>query len=326
MNRPFLYIVFCALMLALQLPTKAQVNLVPNGSFEEYDTCPGDVGQITYAKYWYSPTLGSPDYFNMCTTSQCPNYVDIGVPNNRYGYQYPRTGFGYAGLEPYVSWLDTNQDYLEYLQIRLLSPLIINTKYKLTVFISIANISTFAINSFAALFTSNLIVNNNSSELILVPSCVFSEFYSDTSNWIELNAIYTATGGEEFLTFGNFNYSVNTDTLRIGLGMEGGRDGINYLYIDDVSLTQQEQITEIFPNVFTPNDDGYNDTFNFWFTGSGTMSIFNRWGVKVFEKFGNNNIEWDGKYMGEYCSDGVYYYILSKIKNENVKGSIQLIK
>ena len=47
----------------------AQINLVPNSSFEVYDSCPDFDGQINRAIPLFQPyTLGSStDYFNSCT-------------------------------------------------------------------------------------------------------------------------------------------------------------------------------------------------------------------------------------------------------------------
>lgn len=44
----------------------AQVNLVPNPSFESYSTCPDGSSQLYKATPWFNPALGSPDYFNVC--------------------------------------------------------------------------------------------------------------------------------------------------------------------------------------------------------------------------------------------------------------------
>jgi gliding motility-associated-like protein len=65
-----------------------------------------------------------------------------------------------------------------------------------------------------------------------------------------------------------------------------------------------------FPNVFTPNGDGTNDTFHP--VGKGVvrfnMLIFDRWGKQVF---GSDSMDpgWDGRIKGEMCSDGVYTFI-----------------
>ncbi len=323
MNRPFLYIVFCALLFAMHISAKAQVNLVPNGSFEEHDTCPDNVGQITYAKYWYSPTLGSPDYFNMCTTNLCPNFFDIGIPNNRYGYQYPKTGFGYAGFGTYVSWLDTSSDCIEYLQIKLINPLNSGYKYKLKFQLSVSEISKYTIKNLGVLFSNNSVTNNGTAILNVAPSYLFNQYITDTINWIELSLIYTAIGGEEYLTIGNFSYSQYTDALEID---EKDTLGETYYYIDDVSLTEIEE--DIFlTNVFTPNNDGFNDRFIINLRGEiGLIRIYDRWGNKVFEHDVSNKVEWDGDSNGKPCSDGVYYYVLQLGNKKTYKGSIQLLR
>jgi len=65
------------------------------------------------------------------------------------------------------------------------------------------------------------------------------------------------------------------------------------------------------PNVFTPNNDGQNDVFKLYTSGTFYfhLSVFNRWGEKVFE---TNNVSegWDGKYQGKEAYAGVYTYVV----------------
>jgi gliding motility-associated-like protein len=65
------------------------------------------------------------------------------------------------------------------------------------------------------------------------------------------------------------------------------------------------------PNVFTPNNDFQNDVFYVYATGTVFyhISIFNRWGEKVYE---SNNITdgWDGKYQGKDAYAGIYTYVI----------------
>ncbi|WP_338733068.1 gliding motility-associated C-terminal domain-containing protein [Mangrovimonas cancribranchiae] len=72
------------------------------------------------------------------------------------------------------------------------------------------------------------------------------------------------------------------------------------------------------PEIFTPNNDGYND----WFNIQGLYNIFenhklliyNRYGTLIFE--GNNDIKWDGKAnkginnRGKLLPTGTYFYVL----------------
>lgn len=67
------------------------------------------------------------------------------------------------------------------------------------------------------------------------------------------------------------------------------------------------------PNVFTPNNDTYNDLFvpfpGYTSVQRVEMQIFNRWGKKVFETI-DPAINWDGKDMTSksMCPAGVYFY------------------
>lgn len=92
---------------------------------------------------------------------------------------------------------------------------------------------------------------------------------------------------------------------------------IEYLVLSDI----------IIPNVFTPNGDGMNDMFvvkNLEFFNN-NLTIFNRWGNKVFEKENYKN-DWDG----DGVSDGTYYFILEIQKYDDTvelhKGTITILK
>ncbi len=64
-----------------------------------------------------------------------------------------------------------------------------------------------------------------------------------------------------------------------------------------------------FPNAFTPNGDGPNDTYHPVGTGieNFSMQIFNRWGVMVFETF-SPEPGWDGNYKGSPCTEETYVF------------------
>ena len=88
----------------------------------------------------------------------------------------------------------------------------------------------------------------------------------------------------------------------------------------------------IVPNVFTPNGDLINDEFAMESKEIRTFSctIFNRWGKKIFE-WNDVNTGWDGKTKsGNLAADGVYYFIINAIGNDDVEydltGTVTLIR
>jgi gliding motility-associated-like protein len=87
------------------------------------------------------------------------------------------------------------------------------------------------------------------------------------------------------------------------------------------------------PNVFTPNNDGFNDE---WVIDIDRplyveLLIFNRWGRKVFES-NEELIVWDGVHYktGEDCSEGTYFFILKARTFDGAffeaTGNIELIR
>lgn len=67
------------------------------------------------------------------------------------------------------------------------------------------------------------------------------------------------------------------------------------------------------PNVFSPNADGVNDQFTIQTTCPYALSIYDRWGVLVWQNSAQG-VYWDGRNMksNKAVSDGTYYYILSQ--------------
>ena len=74
----------------------------------------------------------------------------------------------------------------------------------------------------------------------------------------------------------------------------------------------------LVPNVFTPNGDNTNDVFRVITKCDPLkfdMSIYNRWGEKVFYSNSISNY-WDGKYLGEDCPIGTYICYIKAIYND----------
>jgi gliding motility-associated-like protein len=68
----------------------------------------------------------------------------------------------------------------------------------------------------------------------------------------------------------------------------------------------------IIPNVFTPNGDGINDTWQVKNLPEYTaciVDIYNRYGQLVYQSTGYAH-EWDGKSNGKPLPAGTYYYII----------------
>jgi gliding motility-associated-like protein len=77
----------------------------------------------------------------------------------------------------------------------------------------------------------------------------------------------------------------------------------------------------VIPNVFTPNQDGVNDTFEIGALPQNCrLYIYDRWGKLIFES-GNYNHEWNGE--GELAA--VYFYVLETLDGKRMKGYILVL-
>lgn len=93
--------------------------------------------------------------------------------------------------------------------------------------------------------------------------------------------------------------------------------------------------TDVFPldivgcdievvNVFSPNGDELNDELEFKYLQSfpgNQLSIFDRWGGLVYEKFNYGN-----NWRAEGVPEGTYYYILTVPGKETLRGSFMLLR
>jgi len=115
-----------------------------------------------------------------------------------------------------------------------------------------------------------------------------------------------------------------------------GSDGTYYAFVLDLN-TNQQAFASIFvnkvltgsfsaylPNVFTPNGDGINDTFDIFTSSQGSgpinahtlvITVSNRWGAQIFSQtytnYGGTGINarfvmWNGSGSGNVS--GTYYY------------------
>ncbi len=75
------------------------------------------------------------------------------------------------------------------------------------------------------------------------------------------------------------------------------------------------------PNIITPNNDGRNDTFEPFVSAEPvTLTVFNRWGRKVFEQAAYTT-GW-----GADVSAGTYYYRLTTAAGQSWRGWVEVVK
>lgn len=104
-----------------------------------------------------------------------------------------------------------------------------------------------------------------------------------------------------------------------------GNDAGDYMVevINDTGCLDSKTITVLgtfceIPNVITPNDDGFNDTFDLSGFDVAKLEIYNRYGRKVYEKE-NYLKDWYGQNNNDGLLPGSTYYYLITLNDETTK-------
>ncbi len=138
-------------------------------------------------------------------------------------------------------------------------------------------------------------------------------FWITTSNIDSTNIFTPVITPEEsvwcYLSVTDTNLCVNKDSIYINVNLK--------------------QFNGVISNLFTPNGDGFNDT---WYIQDiqqytdNEVFVYNIYGNLVFSKKGYTN-DWQGSYNGSLLPDGTYYYIVKfNDSNKKFKGSLDIFK
>lgn len=212
-------------------------NLVPDPSFENYESCQTNLSQFDLLVEWYNPTpgesqAGSPDYYNACSAS-----IYWGT-TNLLGNQIPRTGNGMAGL----LFADL-ASISEFIAIELTSELVTGQAYDIGFYASHAEVAGLFAKPLGMYFSDTLILYpeptpengyNNGANFQFTPQFEYDEYITDEEGWEEIKSCYIAEGGEKYLIIGNFHPLI-FETMTNPSGYAPFNH--SYVYIDDVFVT-----------------------------------------------------------------------------------------
>lgn len=286
------------------LPCKGQ-NLVFNGDLSIVDTCRITSGGIGIAPDFFSPNPTTPDLFHKCSTS--PGHS---IPNNAFGHVPAHNGDGYLGIAIQI----TGQFYYEYIATPLVTPLQPGYTYCFSLAIRKARMYGFGLSfdRLGVLLSDNKVTGTSPSYLEFKPQLETpkGEIILNDTHWEIINFEYTASGGEKFMTIGQFYPpdSLTIDTLDPEADMGA------YYFIGDIQVIEcapPKAPLVTLPNVFSPNDDGINDLYTAEIAGAREVDvqIHNRWGNTVFTT-NDPNFEWDGTHNGKPLPTGVYFVVV----------------
>ncbi|AXG73032.1 gliding motility-associated C-terminal domain-containing protein [Flavobacterium arcticum] len=181
--------------------------------------------------------------------------------------------------------------------------------------------------------TYEVLVNNNgceTSEMVnitantagfiveLEAGCDDFEYIISISNIDEMN-------GSLFQWTGPNGYSYAGEEAVI-TNLEGGEYFITVTNPEGCSVSASIMIENtgcIIPRGISPNDDGYNQTFDLSNLDVRDLQIFNRYGLQVYEKQNYIN-EWYGQSDKGDLPTGTYFYVVTLSAGKRVTGWVYL--
>jgi len=205
--------IYVTVFLFVCLINQAQINLVPNPSFEDtIGDCQNQMGLSNFfsnIKNWYTCySTSSVDYYNSCANSI--TYPTISsVPYSCRTYQMPHSGQAFIGLWIYEAYnsADSSLIYSEDVAVKLNAPLKAGVCYYGEFYANLGNITTVFTNQIGMLLSTNIYTTTTGS---------FTKYHTATGavgyysvfyryfNWVKISGKFTAQGGEQYLTIGNF--------------------------------------------------------------------------------------------------------------------------
>lgn len=147
----------------------------------------------------------------------------------------------------------------------------------------------------------------------------------ETTDWTEFeNTITVFTSNA-----GSFEYSLDNINFQTSNYFANLRAGLYTVYVRDSSgcgtISQVVWLLN-YPLYFTPNGDGYNETWrieNQEFETNLTVFIYDRYG-KLLTYFPSNSSGWDGTYNGNLMLATDYWFVVNRQDGRTLRGHFTL--
>jgi hypothetical protein len=242
---------------------KAQVSLVPDGSFEDTTlngmSFSGEGSLID----WHSPSNEMfITWWSLMSTNRVMDILAYGLPQNQRFYQYPKYGYNSVGLlvlnkEPLPH---TNLIERSVIRSKLNSKLIAGKQYCATIYVNAWEyFGTYWTNGLGLYFDNGqldtmITIHHDSSGYFpgAVPQVQCNFLINDTANWMKVQGSFIANGTEEYVTITNFQKDSNTWAVPNGFQVNGNGQDIS---IDNVSLIPIDIQNWLQPIYYNPAQD-----------------------------------------------------------------------
>lgn len=300
-------------------------NLVTNPSLETYTACPNNIGQIGNATGWFRMPFhgGTPEYLNVCST-----VANVDLPTNAFGSEQARTGNGCGGV---VLYYGAAPEFREYTQNQLLSPMIAGQNYFIQIYASLGENSQYSSPSFQFYFSATQPSCNCGwgPANTVVPQVNSATHVTSKTGWTLVTASYTAVGGEQWVTFGNFRNDASTPLTFQGAATYSSV----YYYFDDFSITPFSPLPiELLEFSATCTDEGDRIAWSTatelnsdYFTVLATTDGIHYDSISGIEAAGNSSEVLNYQCVFPRFTDSVRYYTLTETDLDGRRETIKTV-
>ncbi len=185
---------------------------MPNPSFEIYDTCPTNAGQIYRAAGWSNYGYDV-DYCNPCASP-----TTWGVPQNVEGYQVAEDGNAYCDIQVYQAGIIPNGS--EFLGRQLSQPLVIGQRYYCSFYVSFVDSGQYvSVNKIGLKFSTVpfgcafcYVAYTNLPPVTNSAAIYTNNIITDHINWTQISGLFVADSAYDYVMLGNFFDAAHTDT------------------------------------------------------------------------------------------------------------------
>ncbi len=292
MKKTFLFsLFFYSTLIWIPTQVNAQVNLIPDPSFE--DTTGTINGSVQLSLHTWR-NLDSTNHLNASAyLSHYSQYSDFLLPNQtpiQWIYQNARTGGGGVAIESVWSASSTWKRTLVRTQLK--STLVQGKTYCAKMYVNPFDKSYSYFSDGIAMYFDNgqldtiMAIDSSGVYPFVQPqvSNPNNNVISDTLNWTLVSGTFVATGNESFLTIGNFKSDSNTvrspnwaifDSLNIVNGSGFLVEDVSVVAVDmsawlqDASCTLGDSVYIGLPKYELPDAQWYNLTMQSIGTGGG---------------------------------------------------------
>jgi len=138
-------------------------------------------------------------------------------------------------------WMDSDNDYREYLACKLHTPLIADSVYVITFHYKLSSYSMYAIDRIGMVISDTVIRVKHDQAMQFSPTLQTVQdtaLTQQTGYWEKAQYEYLARGGEQFITIGNFDDNIRTKHYRIQHRVIQQEMLANsaYYFVDDVRV------------------------------------------------------------------------------------------